>query len=481
MDKKRVLSGFLWRFLERCGAQGVSLVVSIVLARLLDPTIYGTIALITVFTNILQTFIDGGFGTALIQKKDADNVDFSTVFFFNLFVCITIYIGMFFAAPYIALYYGNAELTSLIRVLSIILLISGVKNIQQAYVSRHMLFKKFFFSTLGGTIIAGTVGIVMAYNGYGAWALVTQFLVNATIDTSILWITVKWRPQFVFSLNRLKGLFSYGWKLLVSKLFDRLITEARSLIIGKKYSSADLAYYNRGETYPNLIISNIDTAIDSVLLPTMSKEQENVEAVKSMARRSIRLSSYIIIPMMVGFAVCAEPIVSIVLTEKWLPCVFYLRLFCINYSLWPIHTANVNAIKALGRSDVFLKIDIIKRIVGLVAIVSTMWFGVKPMAIGMLFASIINQVINAWPNRKLLNYSIKEQIKDIVPAIGLSFIMGIIVVLLGMLINQNTIKLIVQVLVGICVYVMLSYATKNDSYVYIKLILNSIIHVRRRS
>lgn len=481
MEKKKVLSGFIWRFLERCGAQGVSLVVSIVLARLLDPTIYGTIALITVFTNILQTFIDGGFGTALVQKKDTDNIDFSTVFFFNVFVCIVIYIGMYIVAPYIAHYYKNEELTSLIRVLSIILIISGVKNIQQAYVSRHMLFKRFFFATLGGTIIAGVVGIIMAYRGYGAWALVTQYLVNASIDTIILWLSVKWRPQFVFSKERLKSLFSYGWKLLISKLIDRLVTEARSLIIGKKYSSADLAYYNRGETYPNLIISNIDTAIDSVLLPTMSKEQDNIENVKSMARRSIRLSSYIVIPLMAGFAVCAEPIVSLVLTDKWLPCVFYLRLFCINYSLWPIHTANVNAIKALGRSDVFLKIDIIKRIVGLIAIITTMWFGVKSMAIGLLLASIINQIINAWPNRKLLNYTIKEQIKDIIPVIELTFIMSLVVIVSGLIFSHELPKLIVQILVGIATYILLSYITKNDSFMYIKNIMNSMIGSRRRS
>jgi len=473
MSREKVLTGFAWRFLERFGAQAVSLIVSIVLARLLAPEVYGTVALIMVFTNILQVFIDAGFGTALVQKKDADNLDFSTVFYFNLVVCAVLYGVMFFIAPFIANFYNNSDLTILIRVVSLTLLISGVKNVQQAYVSRHMMFKKFFFSTLGGTIAAGAVGIFMAYKGYGVWALVAQYLVNALIDTIVLWIVVKWRPEWKFSFKRLKSLFSYGWKLLVSKLFDKAMTEVRSLIIGKKYSSSDLAYYNRGETYPNMLISNVDTALDSVLLPSMSKEQEDPRRVKEMARKSIRMSSYIIVPAMVGFALVAEPLVRIVLTEKWLPCVFFIQIFCINYMFWPIHTANVNAIKALGRSDIFLVIDIIKRVVGLIAIASTMWFGVKIMAIGLLASSILNQFINAIPNKKLLNYSIKEQLLDILPSFILSAVMGVVVYGVGFLVSGDVRKIIVQIIFGVTTYFALSVITKNKTLAYIKSVLKT--------
>lgn len=473
MSREKVLTGFAWRFLERFGAQAVSLIVSIVLARLLVPEVYGTVALIMVFTNILQVFIDAGFGTALVQKKDADNLDFSTVFYFNLVVCAVLYGVMFFVAPLIANFYSNSDLTVLIRVISLTLLISGVKNVQQAYVSRHMMFKKFFFSTLGGTIVAGAVGIFMAYKGYGVWALVAQYLVNALIDTIVLWIVVKWRPEWKFSFKRLKSLFSYGWKLLVSKLFDKTMTEVRSLIIGKKYSSSDLAYYNRGETYPNMLISNVDTALDSVLLPSMSKEQDDPKRVKEMARKSIRISSYIIVPAMVGFALIAEPLVRIVLTEKWLPCVFFIQIFCINYMFWPIHTANVNAIKALGKSDIFLVIDIIKRVVGLIAIVATMWFGVKIMAIGLLASSILNQFINAIPNKKLLNYSIKEQLLDILPSFILSAVMGGIVFGVGFLVDGDVRKIIVQIVFGVTTYFVLSVFTKNKTFNYIKNLLRT--------
>lgn len=227
---------------------------------------------------------------------------------------------MFFSAPFIADFYNKPELVSIVRVLSLILIISGVKNVQQAYVSRNMLFKKFFFSTLGGTVGAAIIGIAMAYMGYGVWALVAQMLFNAIVDTCILWITVKWRPKKMFSLQRLKGLFSYGWKLLASSLLDTVYNDLRQLIIGKMYSSDDLAFYNQGKKFPNLIVTNINTSIDSVLLPTMSKEQDNSERVKQMTRRAIKTSTYLMMPIMIGFAVCAEPLVSLILTDKASMC-----------------------------------------------------------------------------------------------------------------------------------------------------------------
>lgn len=372
VKNRNILSNFLWRFAERCGAQLVSFVVSIVLARILSPEDYGTIALVTVFTAILQVFVDSGLSTALIQKKDADELDFSSVFYFNFSMCLVLYAGMFIAAPYIAIFYEDMALTFIIRVLSLTIVISGVKGIQQAYVSRNMLFKRFFFSTIGGTIFSAILGIGLAYAGYGVWALVAQQLSNTMIDTLILWITVKWKPKKEFSWKRLRTLFSYGWKLLVSSLLDTVYNNLRNLIIGKMYSSSDLAYYNQGDKFPKIIVTNINTSIDSVLLPTMSNEQDDRNRIKSMTRRAIKTSTYVMAPLMMGLAFCAEPIVRIVLTDKWLPCVPFLRLFCISYMFWPVHTANLNAIKAVGRSDWFLKLEIIKMVVGLVFLLSSM-------------------------------------------------------------------------------------------------------------
>lgn len=470
-SKEKVFSNLIWRFLERSGAQLVALIVSVVLARILSPEDYGTIALITVFINILNVFVDSGLGSALIQKKDADNTDFSTVFYTNVIFCIALYILMFVISPFLAEFYSRPELVSIIRVLSITILVSGVKNIQQAYVSRTLQFRKFFFSTLAGTIIAAVAGIWMAYHGFGVWALVSQQVTNLSIDTIILWITVKWRPEFVFSFKRLKSLFSYGWKLLVSALLDTFYTNLYNLVIGKKYSAHDLAFYTKGELFPKAVVGNINNAIDSVLLPTMSSEQDNKERVKQMTRRAIKTSSFCIAPLMMGLAGCSQNVISILLTDKWLPAVPYLVIFCITYMFYPIHTANLNAIKAMGRSDLFLKLEVAKKIVGLSVLFSTMWFGVKVMAYSLLFVNVASQIINTWPNKKLLDYGYIEQLKDIFPGIIMAVVMGIIVSFGVYIPVVKGVQLVIQIVVGITVYILGSKLFRLDSFYYIENIL----------
>lgn len=469
----KVFSNFIWRFAERCGAQLVTFIVSIVLARILTPSDYGTIALVTVFTTILQVFIDSGLSTALIQKKDADDLDFSSVFYFNFVICIILYLIMFVSAPFIADFYKDSSLVSIVRVISLTLIISGVKGVQQSYVSRHMLFKRFFFSTLGGTIFSAVLGIIMAYAGFGVWAIVFQQLSNNAIDTLILWITVKWRPIKKFSWSRLKNLLSFGWKMLASSLLDTVYNNLRNMIIGKLYTSADLAFYNQGDKFPKLIVTNINTSIDSVLLPTMSNEQDNHVRVKDMTRRAIKISTYIMAPLMIGLAFCAKPIVQIVLTDKWLPCVPYLQIFCISYLFWPIHTANLNAIKAMGRSDLFLKLEVIKKFMGMILLLITMNISVMTMAYSLLISGLISQVINSWPNRYLLKYSYIDQIKDILPNIVMALIMGGFVYFISYLNLPILVSLVVQILSGGIIYLMLSILTKNDSFIYLINILKS--------
>lgn len=472
-SSNRTLVNFIWRFAERCGAQLVTFIVSIVLARILSPSDYGTIALVTVFTTILQVFIDSGLSTALIQKKDADDLDFSSVFYFNFIVCLILYIIMFVSAPCIADFYKDSNLITIIRVISLTLIISGVKGVQQSYVSRNMLFKRFFFSTLGGTIFSAVLGIIMAYAGFGVWAIVFQQLSNNAIDTLILWITVKWRPIKKFSWIRLKHLLSFGWKMLASSLLDTVYNNLRNMIIGKLYTSADLAFYNQGDKFPKLIVTNINTSIDSVLLPTMSNEQDNHVRVKDMTRRAIKISTYIMAPLMIGLAFCARPIVQLVLTDKWLPCVPYLQIFCVSYLFWPIHTANLNAIKAMGRSDLFLKLEIIKKFIGMILLIITMNISVMAMAYSLLISGLINQVINSWPNRYLLKYSYIDQIKDILPNIVIALIMGGFVYFISYLNLPILVSLVVQILSGGIIYLILSILTKNDSFIYLINILKS--------
>ena len=478
MEKKTgegTLIGLLWRFAERTGTQGVQFIVSIVLARLLAPEDYGTISLVTVFTTILQVFVDSGLGTALIQKKDADDLDFSSVFYFNFVVCLVLYAGMFVAAPYIAIFYNDPTLTPVVRALCLTVVVAGVRGIQQSYVSRHLMFKRFFFATLGGTIASALIGVAMAYMGYGVWALVAQQLSNVAVGTVILWVTVKWRPKLMFSWQRLNGLLSFGWKLLASALLDTVYMNLRNLIIGKMYSSADLAYYNQGDKFPKVIVTNINTSIDSVLLPTMSNVQEDHARVKSMTRRSIKTSTYIMAPLMMGLAFCAEPIVRLVLTDKWLPCVPYLQIFCITYMFYPIHTANLNAIKAMGRSDLFLKLEVAKKTIGMILLVSTMWFGVMAMACSLLFSTVTSMIINSWPNKKLLNYSFREQIQDILPAILIALLMGAAVYAISLFRLPDIAIIFIQIPLGAMLYIVFSIMFKLEEWDYLKrLMLNFV-------
>lgn len=383
---------------------------------------------------------------------------------------------MFMAAPVIAKFYGDVTLTPIIRVISLTIVISGVKGIQQAYVSKNMLFKRFFFSTIGGTIFSAFIGIGLAKAGYGVWALVAQQLSNATVDTVILWITVRWRPRKNFSWERLKGLLSFGWKLLVSSLLDTCYNNLRNLIIGKMYSPSDLAFYNQGDKFPKLIVTNINTSIDSVLLPTMSSAQDDRERVKNMTRRAIKTSTYVMAPLMMGLAFCATPIVKLVLTDKWLPCVPFLRIFCITYMFWPVHTANLNAINAMGRSDWFLRLEIIKKIMGMAILLSTMWFGVMAMAYSLLLSSVLSQIINSWPNRKLLGYGYLEQVRDFAPGILLAVAMGICVYLIGYISLPTIVTLGIQILAGATFYIGISAILKLEEFEYLLGMIKSFLN-----
>lgn len=465
--RKKVFSGFIWRFLERIGAQGVGFIVSLFLARLLTPEAYGQVALVTIFITILNTFALSGIGTSLIQKKNTDELDYSTVFWFNIGFSFFLYIILFYGAPLIGKFYNDPSLVLLVRVLGISIIISGANNVQRSYVSKTMQFRRFFFSTIIGTIVSGIVGVIMAYKGMGIWAIVGQQLTNQAIDTLILWFTVGWRPKRKFSFNRLKTLYSFGWKLLVSSLLDTIYSNLYSLIIGKFYNAEILGVYNKGRQFPSLIVSNINGPIQSVLLPAMSSEQDNKKRVKEMTRRSIVTSSFFIFPMMIGMAAIAKPMVILLLTEKWVACVPFVQISCISLALYPIHTANLQAINALGRSDIFLKLEIIKKIVGLVLLVVAIPYGVYVMVWLEVLSGVIASFVNAYPNKKLLDYSYLEQIKDLIPSIANAMLMGGVVWGIGFL-NINALALIIlQIVIGACTYFGIAKLFKFECYEYL--------------
>ena len=476
-DKKQsFFSNLLWRFMERCGAQLVSFVVSVVLARKLDPSLYGTIALVTVITSILNVFVDSGMANALIQKKNTDGLDYSSVFYFNVAFCLVLYALLFVTAPFISRLYNNMSLVPVFRVLGLTIVISGVKNVLQAYVAKTMQFRRFFFATLGGTLVSAVVGITMAYTGFGIWALVAQMLVNAGVGTLILWLTVGWRPLPMFSLERLKGLISYGWKLLVSGLLDTVYLKIYQLAVGLRYTEADLAFYNKADQLPLLLVENINTSIDSVLLPVLSAEQDSRESVRAMTQRAIKTSSYIMMPLMAGLAVCAEPLVRALLTAKWLPCVPYLRVFCAMYALYPLHTANLSAIKALGRSDIFLKLEILKEIVSIGLLFVMLPFGVFAVAVSVLISGFVSLVINAWPNRRMLGYSVTQQLRDTAPAVLLSLGMAALIFPVTYLGLGDIPKLLIMVPAGAAFYVGVSALLKLESYRFLLDVAARLLH-----
>lgn len=479
--KFKVLSSLIWKLMERGGTQGVQFIVQIVLARILVPNDYGIIALVAIFITIANIFVQSGFNTALIQKKNAEDADFSSVFYLSLFVAVLLYLFFFFTAPYIADFYGILQLTSVLRALSVTLLFGVFNSIQNAVVSRNMQFKMLFFSSLGAIVVSGTVGIAFAYAGFGVWALVAQQLTNQFMITLILWFTVKWRPKLIFSFKRLKGLFSYGWKLLVSSLIENLYMNFCSLIIGKIYNPNILGFYNRGDQFPQIIVINIDSSIQSVMLPTLASEQDNKKRVKDMVRRSIVTSSFIVFPIMSGLFVIAEPLVKILLTDKWLPCVPFMQIFCMYYALWPIHTANLQAINALGRSDIFLKLEIIKKVTGIFILGVSIFHGVYAIALGILINGIISTFINAYPNLKLLDYKYIDQCKDIMPSLLLSLIMGAVIYNFKNVPITAWIVVAIQVFIGAVLYIGMSKLFKLECYTYLIITFKDILKNRKNT
>ncbi|MBQ6997294.1 MAG: lipopolysaccharide biosynthesis protein [Oscillospiraceae bacterium] len=472
--RKKTISGALWKFCERTSTQLVNFIVSIILARLLLPEDYGIIALVSVFISICDKLVVSGFSTSLVQKKDADNLDFSTVFFFSLGMSLFLYAVLFFGAPLLADFYSAYDrelLIAVIRVMGIQIIAAAVVSVQQAYISHTMQFKKTLYSSACATVLSAAVGIWMACAGCGVWALVAQYCVNIVTIMVVLVFVVPWRPDFAFSVERFKSLFSYGWKIFAASIIKVLYNDLRSLVIGKFYTSADLAFYNKGQSFPQLVESNVGGTIESVLFPALSKRQTSKEDMLVILRRAIKTSTYILMPLLAGLAAVAQPLISLLLTDKWLESVPYMQIICFTFMFMPIEIDNLQAIKAMGRSDIALKLEIVKKVIGVALLIASIPFGVMAIALSMLAGAIINAIIDAIPNKKLLGYGVGRQALDILPSFLLSAMMFVFVYPLAQLPLGNIATLAIQVVVGVAVYVLLSALTKNESMRYILTIL----------
>ena len=452
--RQKVIQGIIWRMLEQFGAQLITFVVSIVLARILGPEEFGTVALLTIFISLSQCLVNSGFGVALIQKKDADDLDFNSVFYFSLAISVVLYGVLWLGAPIIATFYGKPILTVVLRVAAMKLFLDGINGVQNAVLAREMLFKLSFRITLSGTIASGIVGIWMAYAGYGLWALVWSSLISGFVAMGIRWFLIGWRPGLEFSWQRLKGLFHFGSKMLASGLLDTFFNQIYGLLIGKLYSPSDLAYFNRGENLPQMVMNSIQGSIGSVVFPALSKMQDDPGKIKMAMRKVLQMSSFFVFPMMFGLAAVAKPIVLLLLTEKWLPAVPYMQLACISYAFWPMHVANLQAVQALGRSDIFLKLEIIKKIAIVLVLAATFRDGVLAMAIGRMALAPFSVWVNSLPNKRLVGYSQFQQIQDIGPGGFLALGMALAVWALSVLEIGPWVLLFSQLFVGLSVYII---------------------------
>ncbi|MFW6015263.1 MAG: lipopolysaccharide biosynthesis protein [bacterium] len=467
--KNKIVSGLAWAYAERISAQLVTFVVSIILARLIDPNEFGTISLVLIFITIANVFVTSGFGNSLIQKKSADELDFSTIFIFSFILSLFFYGLLYMIAPLVAYFYKIEQLILLIRIMSIRIPLASINSIQHAYVSKKMEFKKFYMSTLVGTIASALVGIYSAYIGFGIWALVAQYLTNIIIDTVVLWFIVDWKPCLMFSFNRLKGLFSYGWKLLFAELITVIYNDIRSLIIGKRYGPADLAYYNKGKQFPRIIVTNIVSSMSKVLFPAISKYQNERTRIKQIVSRSIKLCIFVLGPFLVGLIVIARPLVVVLLTDNWIDSVPFLQILSIYYLFMPIHAISSQAVNAIGRSDIHLKVQTTKIIIGLVLLVIAVVFFDTALiiAIGVVASALINTVIHININKKLFYYSYLEQIKDLLQPLFLALLMGIFVYLIQYLKLPMIVILILQITVGAIIYLWIAWLLKIESLIYV--------------
>ncbi len=466
--KQKVIKGLFWKILENGGAQGIQFVVAIILARLLTPAEYGVVGIIMIFITIANVIVQNGFSTALVQKQQADERDFSSVCYFSLGAAFVMYGILYASAPQIANFYDIEQLKEIVRVLGVVLFPGAVISVQTAWVSRKMEFKGLFLSTLAASVISGIISIYMAYKGFGVWAMVGQQLSYYFALMLVLFVTVSWKPAFLFAWNNIWELLGFGWKLLAASLIDTLFNNLYGLIMGKIYNEEILGIYNRGEQFPKLIANNLGAAIQSVLLPAFSSKQGDKQVMKQMLKRAVRISSFLVLPMLFGLCAVADTLVLGLLGEKWLDCVPYLRIMCVAYSFWPIHITNLQAVNAAGRSDMFLKLEIIKKSMGIMGLVVGIQFG--PLVLMTIKASLdfLSTFVNAWPNKKLLGYGIFNQWADILPSVAISLIMcaavhGVQFVLPG----GVWIKLFAQVIFGVGVYIALAKLFRLESFEYL--------------
>jgi O-antigen/teichoic acid export membrane protein len=463
--KSRTLSALFWSFFERIGQQGIQFVISIILARLLLPEEFGLIAMLMIFMAIAQSFINSGFGQALIQKQDATHIDECSIFYFNILVGFIAAGLLCLASQWIANFYNQPLLVPLTCALSLNMIINAFGLLQTTLLTKQIDFKTQLKVSAIATVISGTIGITMALNGFGVWSLVVQSLGSNLFRTILLWFFNSWRPSLVFSFDSLRDMFSFGSRLLASGLLDTIFRNIYLVVIGKLFPPASLGFYSRALRFQELPVSNISNIISRVTFPVFSSVQDDKPRLKRGVRKTLTTLVMINFPMMVGLAIVAKPLVLVLLTEKWVPCVPYLQLLCVVGMLYPLHVINLNVLIAQGRSDLFFRLEILKKIIVVIAIAVTYRWGIIAMIYGQIATSCIAYFLNAYYTGKMLDYPITEQIQDLIPYMTLASIMGLGVYALKYTPMDNQLTLLsAQIITGIVLYGGICYVFRISSF-----------------
>lgn len=455
--KKQVVKGTVWALLERFSNQIIVFVVSMVLARLLTPADYGTVALLSLFIVVANVLVDSGLGLALIQKKDASELDFNSIFYVSLFLSTALYLVLFFSAPFIADFYNVDLLVSILRIEALTLFFSSLNTVQNAEIARNLLFNLSFKVSLVASIVSAIVGISLAYLGYGVWALVWSQVLSGFVSTISKWCIVKWRPKLLFSFSALKPLYEFGWKMLLVNLLDVVYKNTYGLLIGKFYTKDELAFVNKGQNQPNLVMNSIEGTLARVALPTLSKFQDDKERMVATMRKMIVMSSFFVFPLMTILACTAYGQIRLMYGEKWLPCVPYVQLACFQMALYPFHNMNLQAIAAIGRTDLSLTLELIKKVVSFMVIFISIQYSVWALMMSLAFiVGPFAVLVNSWPNKKLFGYSISQQVRDVLPSLGGCIIIGVVMMLISHLNLHYVLVFLLQVLSGVILYLVIS-------------------------
>lgn len=474
--KNKTVKGASWSFIDNVASQGITFLVGLVLARLLSPEEYGLIGIITIFIAVFNSIVDSGFSNALIRKNDAKEIDYNTVFITNLLLSIVLFGVLYLSAPAISNFFNQAQLLPLLRVMGIIVIINAFAIIQRAILVKKVDFKTQTKVSLISSISSGFVGIGMAFCDFGVWSLVGQQISRQFLNSSFLWFYSKWCPKLQFSIQSFKELFGFGWKLLISSLIDTAWREIYQVVIGKCYSPASLGQYARAQQFASICSSNLTTVVQRVSYPVLSSVQDDKERLKNGYKRIIKVTMMLAFTLILGLAAVAKPMILVMIGEQWLPCVPFLQIICLQMMLYPLHSLNLNMLQVQGRSDLFLKLEIIKKIIAIGPLLMGVFVDIYWMLGGSVLTGFISYYLNAYYSGPFLNYSIKEQVKDILPSFGVAAAMAVPVFAMSYIPLNPFVLLPLQIVTGAIITVLICEVTQLYEYIELKGIIMPIIN-----